>query len=52
MREKRADARGLAKIVWTAGPPNDRREGKEKHAWEEKEKGELDWSVYDSMMMP
>ena len=45
MREKRADARGSAEIVWTAGPPNDRREVKESTLEKRRKKGELDWSV-------
>ena len=39
MREKRADVRGSAEIVWTAGPPNDRREGKESTLEKRRKKG-------------
>ena len=45
MREKRADVRGSAEIVWTAGPPNDHQEGKESTLEKRRKKGELDWSV-------
>ena len=50
-RRKGVNARGSAEIVWTAGPPNDRRGETESTLEEKRERGTLT-GLYDSMVMP
>ena len=49
-KRKGADARGSPEIVWTAGPPNDRRGETEAHREDEKERtGSIGMIQYRSM---
>ena len=50
-RRKGVNARGLAEIVWTAGPPNDHRGETESTLEEKRERGTLT-GLYYSMVMP
>ena len=49
-KRKRVNARGSAEIVWTAGPPNDRR-GETESTLEKKGERGTSIGLYDSMIV-